>query len=340
MSAIVITGLGAVSPAGWGVASMRAALARGEPLPATPLARPGWTTPLAVRRVPAPQPRPWFFAHSRLRRTSPISQFAVGAACEALGLTAAPAGPLTSLGVVCCVMSGCVNYSRRFYDEALRDPVTASPLVFPETVFNAPSSHLASLLGATSLNYTLIGDPGVFLQGLALAAHWLTAGDVDSCLVVGAEEADWLTADALHLFARDARPAEGAGAVLLTRQPTPLPNALRLAAITDTHGFQTNAGRVVAARAMRQQLPPPTATSLLCDGLQGSPKLDHAEASALRDWPGPRLSPKQILGEGFAAASAWQCVAALDLLAHAPHDSATVTVVGLNQQALAARFER
>ena len=70
-------------------------------------------------------------------------------------------------------MSGSVNYSRRFYDETLKDPATASPLVFPETVFNAPASHLAALLGTTAINYTLVGDPGTFLQGIALAADWL-----------------------------------------------------------------------------------------------------------------------------------------------------------------------
>src|SRR4029079_15259432 len=122
----------------------------------------------------------------RLRRSSPISHFVVGAALEALG-TDAPAvsaGPLR-LGIVLWGMSGCVNYSRRFYDEVLKDPATAIPLVFPETVFNAPASHLAALLGTTAVNYTLVGDPGTFLQGLALAADWLSAKRVDGCLVVG-----------------------------------------------------------------------------------------------------------------------------------------------------------
>jgi len=38
------------------------------------------------------------------------------------------------------------------YDETLRDPTTASPLFFPETVFNAPASHIAALLGTTAIN--------------------------------------------------------------------------------------------------------------------------------------------------------------------------------------------
>ena len=73
-------------------------------------------------------------------------------------------------------MSGCVNYSRRFYDEVLQDPATASPLIFPETVFNAPASHLAGYFASTAMDYTLVGDPCSFLQGTALAADWLETG--------------------------------------------------------------------------------------------------------------------------------------------------------------------
>src|SRR5262245_2945841 len=174
MSAIVVHGVGAVSPAGWGAERLTVAVAESERIPTGDLARPGWNRPLRVRQVPPPSSRPAFLQHPRLRRTSPITQYSVAAALEALGSE----GPdvqsgLMRVGIIFCVMSGCVNYSRRFYDETLRDPATASPLVFPETVFNAPSSHLAAVLGTTAINYTLVGDPGTFLQGIALGAQWL-----------------------------------------------------------------------------------------------------------------------------------------------------------------------
>src|SRR5213592_3515692 len=215
---IIVHGIGAVSPAGWGVLPLRETLAKGEPLSVRELARPGWTRSLRVRPVPPPSPRPNFLAHARLRRTSPITQYAVAAAIEALGEDAAcVSNGSLRLGIIICVMTGCVNYSRRFYDETLKDPATASPLVFPETVFNAPASHLAALLGTTGINYTMVGDPGIFLQGLAIAGDWLLAGRVDGCLVVGAEEIDWLTADAYGLFARKIILSAGAGAVYVRR---------------------------------------------------------------------------------------------------------------------------
>src|SRR5438034_9501773 len=230
---IFVHGIGAVSPAGWGVLPLREALAKGEPLPVKELARPGWTRSLRVRPVPPPSPHPSFLAHARLRRTSPITQYAVAAALEALGGDAArvSSGSLR-LGMVFCVMTGCVNYSRRFYDETLKDPATASPLIFPETVFNAPSSHLASLLGTTAINYTLVGDPGTVLQGVALAADWLLSDRIDGCLVVGAEEMDWLTAEAVGLFAHSAQISDGAGALYLRRDAGQNPG-VELREVTD-----------------------------------------------------------------------------------------------------------
>src|SRR5436189_1840801 len=238
---IFIHGIGAVSPAGWGVLPLREALAKDEPLPVKELTRPGWTRSLRVRPVPPPSPRP--LSHARLRRTSPITQYAVAAALEALGEDAARvnSGAL-KLGIVLCVMTGCVNYSRRFYDETLNDPATASPLVFPETVFNAPASHLAALLGTTAINYTLVGDPGAFLQGLALAADWLLSERVEACVVIGAEEMDWLTSDAYRLFNRRAVLSDGAGALYLKRRANQVP-AVELREVTQAHLFSNRQTR-------------------------------------------------------------------------------------------------
>jgi len=212
MSRVFVRGLGAVSPAGWGVPALREGLEKNQPIPAGDLARPGWKKPLKVRSVPAPPQRPAFFTHPRLRRTGAITQHGVAAALEALEGGNAPA----RLGIIVAMLAGIVTYSRRFYQEVLRDPATASPLIFPETVFNAPASHLAAYLGSTAPSCTLVGDDGMFLQGLTMAAQWLTEGEVDACVVIGAEELDWLVPDALRHFCRGDIHSSGAGALYLT----------------------------------------------------------------------------------------------------------------------------
>ncbi|MDB6017527.1 MAG: Beta-ketoacyl synthase [Pedosphaera sp.] len=338
MSRIFVHGYGAASPAGWGIAPLQEALAAQTLLPPKALPRPGWDKPLQIRQVPPPQSRPAFLAHGRLRRTSPITQYVVSAALEALGGDE----PLVAngslrLGIVLCVMSGCVNYSRRFYDEALRDPATASPLVFPETVFNAPASHIAALLGTPAMNYTLVGDPGTYLQGLALAAQWLLADHVDGCLVVGGEECDWLTADAFRLFSRSIVLGDGAGALYLKRQSEGSSLA-ELSAISNSHVYTKRQTRTQAARQMRTELPTSSENTLLTDGLLNVKRFDAPETDAWQHWTGPRLSPKIILGEGLMAAAAWQCVAAVDALRHGSYQTANVSVVGCNQQAIGAQF--
>lgn len=339
MSRVFVSGLGAVSPAGWGVAAMCDALAKGEPLPTQPLQRPGCSRPLQARLVPPSATRLPFLSHPRLRRTSPITHYASAAALEAVARLPRNNGNNQRLGVVTCLQSGCVQYSCRFFEEAVKDPCTASPLLFPETVFAAPASHVAAVLGNVSLAYTLVGDPACFLQGLALGARWLEEERVDACLILGAEESDWIIADALWHFEHQAVVSAGAGAVCLSPDPT-TSLGVELDAITDAHTYTTGINRTRAARLMREQLPGGSATELLCDGLSGSPRADAPERAAWRDWIGPRVSPRRILGEGLMAAGAWQCVAACQSIVSGEFVAATVSLVGSNHQAIGARFVR
>lgn len=328
---IFVHGTGAVSPAGWTSTDLSAALAAGQPIAASPQsAGPGRSA--MVRRVPAPAVRPAFLSQARLRRSSAVSHFAVSAALEALGPDAASVvSGDRRLGIVCAVMTGGVNYTRRFFAEVLEQPATASPLLFPETVFNAPAAHLGAVLNATGPNLTLLADQTGFLQGLAVACGWLMASDVDGCLVVATEESDWLTAEALRHFSRSIETAEGSGAVYLSREPAPV----ELGMLTDPELYQAGRSRAAALESMRRQLPSGTASDLLFDSATG-PDPAGSESGAWRDWPGTRVSPRRVLGEGFAAAGAWPCVAAIRALEARTAARALVSVVGSNLQAQGA----
>ena len=339
MSRIFVMGVGAVSPAGWNVDALREALNKNEPLPTQTLERPGWSKPLPVRQVPNPTTRPEFLTHPRLRRTSPITHYVVAAGLEAAAKLRTRNDPKLRLGLVVCLQSGCVNYSCRFYEETLKDPATASPLLFPETVYAAPASHLAAVLGNISLANSMVGDPAAFLQGVSLGAQWLEENRVDACLVIGAEETNWILADALWHLERPAVLTAGAGALCLCREPE-LSVGVELAAITDAHTYSESDGRERAARAMRGQLGKSSPNELLCDGIGNGPRTDAPELDAWRDWTGPRLSAKRILGEGLMAAAAWQCVAACDAVGGGRFNAADVSLVGSNQQAIGARFVR
>ena len=334
MSRVFVHGVGAVSPAGWGVASLAAAIQKDVPYPAVPLAHPDSSRMLTVRRVPAPNPIPAFFSHPRLRRTSPITQFAAGAALEAVSKSGLDN---SRLGIVFSAFAGSVNYSKRFYAETLRDPATASPLVFPETVLNAPSSHLSALLCAGGRNYTLVGDQGEFLKALALGAEWLDRGIVDGCVVVAAEEVDWLTAGALDMFSPGACAAEGAGSIYLSREPS----TVELVAVTEPQLYLQRRGRPAAIQGFQWPTAfQPASDDVLCDGTTGDADVDEIETARWRDWPGRLISTKQILGEGFAVAAAWQAIAGIHELSEQKYRRAFIGVCGTNEQTLGAVFQR
>jgi hypothetical protein len=334
---ITIAGFGAVSAAGWGVPALCQAVANGTDLPLDHIPRPGpdKTPVLPVRLVPKPTDRPAFLAHPRLRRSSPISQFAAAAALEALG----PDPDKTRrTGVIFTLLNGCVNYSGRFFGEVLQEPATASPILFPETVFNAPASHLATLLGFNAPAITLIGDSAQFIPGVELAVQWLLDGVVDACLVVGAEEVDPLTAEALHVLAPDAVLTEGAGALLLERDG-PGPGIAEIAGPVPINGPSSRESRTASALSMRQSLAPLTPDTLLFDDATGCLRSDAPGLTAWQDWNGPRVSLRRILGEAPGASTALQCVMAAAAIQSGRASSAVVSAIGADQQTAALVLE-
>src|SRR5947208_14587750 len=161
-----IAGMGAVSPAGIGVEAL---LAKREIVPET-IAAFGSGVTWPVFRVNQKQERLARWQNeARLRRTSAIALFMLEAAKQALGETR-PA----SLGTVAAFGTGAVIPTRRFYENVIKSgPRFASPNIFPETVFNSPTSHIASVLGVSGPCYSVLGDESAWVNAVGIAATWL-----------------------------------------------------------------------------------------------------------------------------------------------------------------------
>src|SRR4029077_17663948 len=103
------------------------------------------------------------------------------------------------MALIFAIANGGVIYTKRFYHDIVESGAgAASPLLFPETVFNAAASHLAAILGVSGRSYTLVGDGAVGLLAIRMAQDLMENNGVDYCIVVGAEETDWLLCDAYH----------------------------------------------------------------------------------------------------------------------------------------------
>ncbi|CAN5335966.1 hypothetical protein BH23VER1_BH23VER1_02550 [soil metagenome] len=310
MIRIAITGTGAVSPAGWGTPALHEAIRTGRRAEPSPIPRIGGDGTVPGYRVPPPPGRLPFLRHPRLRRASPVARYALAATLEALGeARAASIGDGTlRCGVVFTVMNACVTYSGRFFAEVLENPPTASPILFPETVFNAPASHISAFLGSPAPNDTLVGDEATYFVGLDLAAQWLADREVDACLVIGAEEIDPVTVEGASVTGARQPLSEGAGAVLLERSGHS-PPAVELARVTDAVPYLTS--RAAALAAVLGQLTEP-------GDLVGN--VPEAQADCAR-----------LFGNALGAAAALNVVAATGR----DRDARTVCA-GSNQQAAGA----
>src|SRR5713101_8812219 len=229
-----IAGMGWVTPLGRGVDAVWNRLLLGQEALAQPTSDPVSEKRYSAFRVPA-EALTDLPPHSRLRRASAISRFAAAAGIDALGQARSTIGEIDvkQMALVFAVSNGGVIYTKRFYHNIVETGAqSASPLLFPETVFNAPASHLAAIFGITGATYTLVGDSAAGLLAIRMAEDLMTNEALDYCLVVGAEEVDWLLCDAyrrwrllrlappLEPFGRINRGmilSEGAGAIVLRR---------------------------------------------------------------------------------------------------------------------------
>ncbi|TSA36220.1 MAG: hypothetical protein D4R65_02890, partial [Verrucomicrobiaceae bacterium] len=188
MSAIGILGIGCVSPLGADWPVVWAGLSAGRRPEVVMLPGLAGNPPLPAYRVPGP----FEFCHPRLRRSSAISHFA----CAAASAAVAEAGPLPAgrSALVFASSDGAVIYTRKFYEEVVKSG-SGSPLLFPETVYNAPASHVAAVLGIDGSVLTMVGDETAGLDALNTAIDLIRSGDADQCLVVASQEVDWIACD-------------------------------------------------------------------------------------------------------------------------------------------------
>lgn len=331
---IHIRGVGAVSAAGWSGADLLRVVREGMPLPTSNCVRPGderpW--PCAARLVPPPPPEK-AARHPRLRRASAITRYSVAAAVEAMTDAGHdPAAPPKGLGILFTMMNGCVNYTGRFYQEVLQNPAQASPLIFPETVFNAPASHVASFLGVDGAVSTLVGSSNTIMEAFDAAACWLRTGLVEECLLIAAEECDWLSAEALTYYHPKLVASEGAAALLLSTkgQGPQVRNVIGPLCYT---GWEERAALLpVLAEQTAARI---DGGAVLIDDQCGIARIDRAEAGAWSagGWKATR-SPKQVLGECMGASTALQLAMGV-LEARDTRQTVIVSMPGTNTAAYA-----
>jgi len=320
-----IAGMGWVTPLGNGPDSVWQRLLHGEEASATTVSEEFADRAYSVFRVPESAFKG--VSHPRLRRASAISRFAAAAGLQALesaGLKL-DSQSVERVALIFAISNGGVIYTKRFYREIVNTGAqAASPLLFPETVFNAPASHLAAILGISGATYTLVGDGAVGLAAVRMADELMQNEGLDYCLVVGTEEIDWLLCDAywrwrllrvdppIEPFGNQNRGmilSEGAGAIVLARNG--------LFSIESAHPggyFTTRREAEEILKSIVRDLSQPE-IDVVISSANGT-FIDRAESAALHELIPNALvyTAKPALGESVGAAGLWQVILAAQAL--------------------------
>src|SRR6266700_101116 len=370
---LAIAGMGWVTPLGGGIDSVWDQLLQGHEASATTISEQFGDRSYSAFRVP--ESAMAAFAHPRLRRASVISRFAAAAGLDALRAAGLEPGSHNGerTALIFAISNGGVIYTKRFYSNIVESGAqAASPLLFPETVFNAPASHLAAILGVTGATYTLVGDGAVGLAAIKMTEELMANEALDYCLVVATEEIDWLLCDAyrrwrllrmappIEPFSKQNRGmilSEGAGAIVLARDG--------FVTIERAHPGGYFRRRAEAEKILKRILFDlgQIEVDFVISSANGT-FVDQAESQALQEIVPNALvyTVKPALGEGVGAAGLWQIILAAQALhseelppvRHADHSvplrlsfsrtpipsarRAIVLSCGLNQQAAGLRL--
>ncbi|WP_178087744.1 beta-ketoacyl synthase N-terminal-like domain-containing protein [Methylacidimicrobium cyclopophantes] len=246
----------------------------------------------------------------RLRRAGAMAQFFAEAVRQVVENV--PEQEKSRIGLIAIFNNGSIGHTVRFvagYRGQGRR--FASPLLFPETVYNAATSHAAAVFGLGGPCSTLVGDESAWIDGIRMARVWLRLGHVSTALVVAAEELTPVTLDAYYSARwlrrkRPFRPAEGSAALLLTAHshqalfevqeaPTNLP-------------YRNRQELVRLASALAADLPPNVPAYRTAQASW----LGSIERAALRDIS--LLDPYPYLGEAWAVSAGWHTIRAASLL--------------------------
>ena len=193
MTGLLVTGVGVVCAAGFGLPALTAALTAGSPLRAD-------LTGLFPSRCPAVTHPSWpsFDARALLGRkgtsshpdrATALSLVACGQAIEDSGLPVADMADRVGIALGTTVGSLKLR-SSEYSRETLSGAAVpgANPMLFPNTVMNCAAGHAAIRYGLRGVNSTVAGGQLAFLGALRYAVNVLRRDYADAMLVGAVEE--------------------------------------------------------------------------------------------------------------------------------------------------------
>jgi hypothetical protein len=331
-----IAGMGWVTPLGRDLRLTWSAIRKNNQAPPDFLTSPVDGGRVPVLRVPNDSVKDTA-AVPRLRRSSIISHLAVSASVDAVTSARMDPEALKHTALVFASSDGGVVYTRKFFAEIVeRGEGAGSPLLFPETVYNAPASHIAAHLGLECEVLTLVGDATAGLSAVQTACELIAAGEAESCVVAAAQELDWITCEAYRRWGliQDGNNSacvfsEGAAAIVLTGRP----GGCGICAMHPGYSFSTEAEAEKRFETMLTELLQRSPVDLFVSSASGT-RFDLPERKCIsKHLPSARIvTPKFVLGESLACSTLQQIIIGVLALEELVGGNALVVATGYNRQ--------
>jgi 3-oxoacyl-[acyl-carrier-protein] synthase II len=325
---LVITGCGAVTPAGIGLDALAAAMSGNGPGQAELDAIGGEFPPVPLSAVPDFRVED-YLGKKGIRSLDRTARLALVACNRALAVLGAPLAERdrARTGVVIGTSTGSIRSSSEFCRDTLvqEKPYLVRANQFPSAVMNYCAGQIAIWNSLRGVNATIAGGRLSGLSAIRYARNAIMQGHVDRALVGAVEELSPQSAWAWYLtgaLAPDAPASEGA-AVFVVETPAgaaaagraPLAEVLACEIATPASAGARVALSDCIERALQRSGVPVESVTTVALSATGLRNLGLAEESAVRFALG-ELPPRQIrttgvLGESFSASGALQMASVL-----------------------------
>lgn len=156
-----------------------------------------------------------YMVYRRLRRAAMISKYAIASVKLARDDAQITISDNNRVSVLTNVTHGALNYTQEFHKSIVTEgPGLQSPVLFSDSVLNAPSSNISLCFGIKGPVHSLIGGTTTVIKSLQLAAQMIRRGFVDKSIIVACEELNELST---HYYSKHGinKIAEGAGALIV-----------------------------------------------------------------------------------------------------------------------------
>jgi 3-oxoacyl-(acyl-carrier-protein) synthase len=151
----------------------------------------------------------------KFRRAADVSKYAMAAIKLAITDAGLESVKGEDSAIVTAVTHGALNYTQEYHESLLTGDVEdISPILFSDSVLNAPAGNASICFGIQGAVHTIVGGTGASVKAAILAGRLMGEGRVKRAIVVSAEELNELS---FYCRSKLGEPvlSEGAGAILI-----------------------------------------------------------------------------------------------------------------------------